>query len=156
MTNGSPAPDQVPSSGGLGRRALNIWLCLALFAPIGTAAQQGAESRPPGEQFVGTWSGTWKADDSSGGIELMLEKAKDGSVGGQVSTTGEPAYKAKIESVSFEGSKLTVKYTFPPDESIGVVLVGTLEGTTITGTWAGREKASGNELATGTWTATKK
>jgi hypothetical protein len=137
-------------------KALSIWLCLALLAPIGTIAQQGAESRPPGEQFVGKWSGTWKGDDSTGGIELMLEKAKDGSIGGQVSTTGEPAYKAKIESISFEGSQFTAKYTFPPDESIGVVLAGTLKGTTITGTWTGREKASGNEVGGGTWAATKK
>ena len=73
------------------RNALGLCICLALLATAGTAAQKEAEGTPPGEQLVGTWSGTW---DSA--------------------------------------------------------------GNTAKGTWAARVKASGEEMAAGTWTVTKK
>ena len=72
-----------------------------------------------------------------------------------MSVTGEPTYKATLESVSFEGPKMTARYKFPPDENIRVVLVTTFEGNTAKGTWAALE-AGGGELASGTWTVTKK
>jgi hypothetical protein len=139
------------------RKAFGVWLCLAFFAGIGHAAQKGAEGAAPGEQFVGTWSGTWdSASSGSGGFELTLEKAKDASISGSVSVTGEPTYKATLETVSFEGQKMTARYTFPPDESIGIVLTATFAGNNAKGTWAARVKASGEEMAAGTWTVTKK
>jgi len=138
------------------RRVFGIWMCLAVFA-AGAAAQKGAESTPPGEQFVGTWSGGWESTGgATGGFELVLEKAKDGSIAGRVSVTGEPTYKATLETVSFDGPKMTAKYSFPPDQSIGVVLETTFSGSGAKGTWAAREKSSGNEMAGGTWTVTKK
>ena len=73
-----------------------------------------------------------------------------------MSVTGEPTYKATLESASFEGPKMTAKYTIPIDESIGVVLVITFEGNSAKGTWAAREKASGTDVATGMLTVTKK
>ena len=95
------------------RKGFSVWLCLALFAAIASAAQKGAEGTPPGEEFVGTWSGGWEGAGGSGGFELVLEKAKDGSIGGRVSVTGEPTYKATLETVSFEGPKMTARYKFP-------------------------------------------
>jgi hypothetical protein len=139
------------------RKAFGLCICLALLAATGTAAQKGAESTPPGDQFVGTWAGTWdSAGSGSGGFELTLETAKDGSIGGKVSVTGEPTYKATLETVSFEGQKMTARYDFPPDESIGIVLTAAFAGDTAKGTWAARVKASGEEMAAGTWTVTKK
>ena len=138
------------------RKAFSLWLCLALFAAIGIAAQKSGEATAPGESFVGTWSGGWEGGGGTGGFELILEKAKDGSIGGRVSVTGEPTYKATLESASFEGPKMTAKYTIPIDESIGVVLVITFEGNSAKGTWAAREKASGTDVATGMLTVTKK
>jgi hypothetical protein len=133
------------------RKAFNLWFCLALFLATGYAAQQAAS----GEPFVGTWSGTWEGAGGTGGIEVIFEKAKDGSIGGRVSVTGEPTYKATFERVSLEGSKFTGNYTFPPDDSIGVVLAGTVDGNSVKGTWAAREKAGGGDVASGTWTATR-
>jgi hypothetical protein len=149
-------PRPAPSIGGLVRNAVGICLCLALFAAIGGAAQKRGEGAAPGEQYLGTWSGTWEGAGGAGGIELIFEKAKDGSIGARVSVTGEPTYKAAFESVSFEASKFTGKYSFPPDENIRVTFVGTLEGNTAKGTWSANEKAGGGEVAAGTWTTTKK
>ena len=138
------------------RNALSICICLALFGTLAAgAAQQGGEGKAPGEQFLGTWSGTWEGAGGTGGFELTLEKPKD-AVAGRVSVTGEPTYKATIKTLSFEGSKLIAKYDFPPDENIEVVLNAAFDGNTCKGTWAAREKASGSDLAVGTWTVTRK
>jgi hypothetical protein len=138
------------------RNVLRMVMCLSLFGAAAVAAQRGAEGTPPGEQFVGTWTGTWEGGGGTGGIELTLEKAKDGSIAGRVSVTGEPSYKTAIGKLSFEGSKMTAQYDFPADESIAVMSVTTFEGNTGKGTWAARVKASGEDVATGTWTMSRK
>ena len=119
------------------------------------AAAQRGDSAAPGEQFVGTWTGTWEGS-GSGGFELTLEKGADGVVAGRVSVTGEPTYKAVFKSLSFDGAKMTGKYDFPPDPSVDVTVDATFAGTKASGTWLVREKANGNEVASGTWTVTKK
>jgi hypothetical protein len=129
-------------------------LWLLIFGAVCSAAQKEAE-KSPGEQFLGTWSGSWDGA-GSGGFELTLEKGSDGAVGGKVSVTGEPTYKATFNSLSFEGNKMSAKYDFPPDEGGEVVLAASFDGKTATGTWVLREKAGGNEVASGTWTVTKK
>ena len=139
------------------RNALCLCLCLALFGTFAAgAAQQGGERTAPGEQFVGTWTGTWEGGGGTGGFELTLEKARDASVAGRVSVTGEPTYKATIKTLSFEGAKMTAKYDFPPDDTIEIALTATFDGSTCKGTWAAREKGSGADLASGTWTVTRK
>jgi hypothetical protein len=138
------------------RTAVSVVICLVVLGAAAIARQRGAEGSAPGEALLGTWSGTWEGGGGNGGFELTLEKTKDGSVGGRVSVTGEPAYKATLGTVSFDGAKMTAKYDFPPDENIAVVLETTFKGNTATGTWAAREKANGGELASGTWTVSRK
>jgi hypothetical protein len=133
-----------------------VWVWLLLFGVVCSAAQRGAEGKPAGEQFVGTWSGTWEASGSGGGFELTLEKGKDGAVVGGVSVTGEPTYKATFSALSFDGNKMTAKYDFPPAEGAEVTLTAVFDGARATGTWSLREKANGNEAASGGWTVTKK
>lgn len=124
------------------------------IAPAALGQGQGTTT---GEQFAGTWSGTWDSQDgsASGGFELTLEKGKDGVVGG-VSVTGEPTYKATFKSLSFDGTKMTARYDFPPDQRADVLLVASFEGNKATGTWSLREKSGDTEVAAGTWTVTKK
>jgi hypothetical protein len=121
-----------------------------------SAAQRGAEGPSAGEAFVGTWTGTWDAAGSGGGFELTLEKAKDGPVTGKVSVTGEPTYKATFTALSFDGKKMSAKYDFTPDPGGEVLLDASFDGNTAKGTWSLREKANGNEVATGGWTVTRK
>jgi hypothetical protein len=104
---------------------------------------------------AGVWTGTWEGGGGSGGFELTLEKTKDGPLGGRVSVTGEPTYTATLKTLSIADKKLSATYDFPPDESLEVVLAATIEGATAKGTWLARQK-SGGELASGTWTVTKK
>jgi hypothetical protein len=133
-----------------------VWICVFLFGAVCSAAQGGAGATVPGEQFVGTWTGTWDASGSpGGGFELTLEKGKEGALAGGVSVTGEPTYKATFTSVSFDGNKMNAKYDFPQADGIEIVLTAVIDGSRATGTWTAREKAGG-EVATGGWNVTKK
>jgi hypothetical protein len=132
-------------------------ICLALVV-LGVAGadarQRDAGAGSPGELF-GTWTGTWDGA-GSGGFELTLEKGADGAATGRVSVTGEPTYKATLKTLSLDGGKLAATYDFPPDDAIEVVLTATFDGNTAKGTWTARQKAGGSEVATGTWTVSRK
>jgi hypothetical protein len=136
----------------------NWWICVLvmLCAATGLAAQRGAEGSAAGEKFIGMWSGTWSSEGSgTGGFELILEKGTDGAIAGRVSVTGEPTYKATFKELTFDGDKMKGRYDFPADENIEVVVGATFEAKSAKGTWAAREKASGNEVAAGTLTIAK-
>jgi hypothetical protein len=133
-----------------------VVMFVMVFAVMCSAAQRGADAATAGEEYVGTWSGTWDSGNSGGGFELTLEKAKDAAMTGKVAVTGEPTYNAVLKTLSFDGKKMTAKYDFPPDESGEVILTMTFEGSKVTGTWALRAKGTSNDVATGGLTLTKK
>jgi len=133
-----------------------VLLWVFIFGAMCSAAQRGADGAAAGEALLGTWTGSWDAAGSAGGFELILEKGKDGVIGGRVSVTGEPTYKATFKSLSFDGKKMSAKYDFPPDQGGEVLLDASFDGNTAKGTWSLREKANGNEVATGGWTVTRK
>jgi len=126
-------------------------LVIGAFAVASPGAFQGKST---GEQFVGTWSGTWDGA-GTGGFELTLEKPKEGPVTGKVTVTGEPTYKADFRTLAFDGDTMKAAYDFPPDPAAEVLLTATFEGKTAKGTWVARVKATGMEIATGTWTVSK-
>jgi hypothetical protein len=132
-----------------------VCLWVFLLGVMGSAAQR-TDAPPPGEKFVGTWTGTWEGAGSSGGFELTLEKDTSNAIAGRVSVTGEPTYKATLAEVSFDGAKMTARYDFPPDPNGEVRLTATFDGDSAKGTWSAREKASGNEVASGGWNVTRK
>lgn len=136
------------------RRKCCVWLWVIVLGALCSAAQRG-DVPPPGEQFIGSWSGTWDGA-GTGGFELRLAKEKDNAIVGNVSVSGEPAYGARLMELSFDGQKMSAKYDFPPDPGGEVRLVTTFDGNKATGTWALHEKATGNQVAAGTWTVTKK
>jgi hypothetical protein len=130
-----------------------LWLFLS---GVLCSASQGSQGTPAWEQFIGTWAGTWDTAGSGGGFEVTLAKGTSGALSGGVSVTGEPTYKAAFTTVTFDGNKMTAKYDFPAAEGAEVVLAGVFDGNRATGTWSLREKASGNEAATGGWNVTRK
>jgi hypothetical protein len=141
-------------NGGRMRKSWAVYILLIMFAVV-TSAQRGTDGALNGEQFVGAWSGSWDAGTSSGGFELTLEKGKDGVLGGRVSVTGEPTYKAVLKTLSFDGNRMTAKYDFPLDESAEVTLAASFEGNKADGTWALQAKGTNNAPLTGTWTVTR-
>jgi hypothetical protein len=136
-------------------KSLVLILAVVVGVVASVAAQGPAQGSSAGDKYVGFWSGTWEGG-GTGGFELTLEKTKDGALGGGVSVTGEPTYKATLKTVSFDGAKMTATYDFTPDASIEIVLVAAFDASSAKGTWTARQKANGSELAAGTWTVAKK
>ena len=93
---------------------------------------------------------------SSGGFELILEKGKDDKLGGRVSVTGEPTYKAVLKTLAFDGKKMTATYDFPPDDRLEIALATTFDSTTAKGTWSARARDGSGEVASGNWTVSRK
>jgi hypothetical protein len=137
-------------------RKPSIVLLVVIVAAVYSAAQHVSAQSAAAEAQLGVWSGTWDGAGSGGGFELTFERQKDGPITGKVTVTGEPAYNAVLKTLSFEGKKMSAKYDFTPDESAEVILAGSFEGTSATGTWSLREKSTGNEVASGNWKVTKK
>ena len=132
---------------------VGIWL--VVVGTLCSAAQRGGDSQAGGEQFVGTWAGTWDGA-GTGGFELTLEKAEGGALAARVSVTGEPAYKAIIKTVTFEGTTMKGKYDFPPDERAEVVLSVTFDAKTAKGTWGLQAKGTSDQVASGAVSLTRK
>jgi hypothetical protein len=137
------------------RRRICISVAVLLIGAVSAAAQQRGNDGASSGDLSGVWSGTWEGGGGAGGFELTLEKGKDGALGGRVSVTGEPTYKATLKTLTIEGKTLSATYDFPPDDSLEVVLAATIDGGTAKGTWSARQK-SGGELASGTWTVDRK
>jgi hypothetical protein len=137
------------------RARWGIGLVVVVLAATFFRTHGGAQGSSTGEQFVGVWSGTWEGA-GAGAIELTLEKAKDGVVTGKVSVTGEPTYQATFKELTFDGSKMTAKYDFPPEPAAEVLLAATFEPSSAKGTWSVREKGSSTDAASGTWSVAKK
>ena len=131
--------------------------CICLYVLILGVVCAGAQQREgaASDDLLGFWTGSWEGG-GSGGFDLTLEKGKDGAPAGRVSVTGEPTYQATLKTVSLDGGKMKATYDFPPEPSVEITLTATFEGRTAKGTWAAREKGSGGEVASGTWTVTKK
>jgi hypothetical protein len=131
--------------------------CAGFFVAVWVAMASTPSSGQPsssGEQFLGVWSGTWEGA-GSGGFEVTLEKATDGTIAGRVSVTGEPTYKATFRALSFDGPKMTAIYDFPPEPAAEVVLGATFEAGSAKGTWSLRQKGDTADVASGTWSVVK-
>ena len=134
------------------------WLLVFVFlgvSGVGSAARQSTN----GEQYAGTYSGTWDGS-GTGNFELTLEKDKDKESGvkGRVTVTTDGGnYSADFKTLSFDDKKMNAKYDFPldPSASSEVVLAATVEGSIVKGTWTLRPKGQETEVAKGTWTVTK-
>ena len=134
------------------------WLLVFVFLGVCSGARGEVRQSTNGEQYAGTYSGTWDGS-GSGNFELTLEKSKDGGVTGKVAVTTDGGnYTAPFKALSFEDNKMNAKYDFPldPSASSEVVLMATVEGSIVKGTWSLRPKGQESEVAKGTWTVTRK
>jgi hypothetical protein len=135
-----------------------FWL---LLASLWLGAQIAPAVAADGDQYLGTWSGTWRGDDSSGHFQLTLERGSEGKVTGSIAVSqdggGGSDYTAKLKSAGFTGDKFAAAYE-PPDGQSEINLKGTFSPNGADGDWSLGAKAqpANPAVATGTWKIAKK
>jgi hypothetical protein len=108
------------------------------------------------DQFLGAWSGSWEGAGSGGRFELTLTKTRD-TLGGKVDVgqdTGD--YTSTFTTASFEGGTFKARYEYPPEPQAEIVLEGTFDADSATGTWTMVQKGGSESFAAGSWTVKKK
>jgi hypothetical protein len=131
-----------------------IVLVASLWIGIGLHAADAVD----GQQYVGSWGGTWEGAGSSGRFDMTFAIGADGKLGGGVSVgTDQGDYTAKFSKLSFDGSKMTATYDYPLDAQGEVSVTGNFDAKAATGTWGlGAKGQTGQSFADGTWKIAKK
>jgi hypothetical protein len=130
----------------------------ALLATLWFGLQIHAAAAVEGQQYVGSWTGTWEGG-GSGRFDMTLELGSDGKMTGGVSVgTDQGDYTAKFSKAVFTGNKLSATYDYPLDAQGEVTIAGTFDGKTGTGTWGlgAKGQSEAQALASGTWKTAKK
>jgi hypothetical protein len=105
--------------------------------------------------LLGQWSGDWEGGGAGGSFNITLTQSGD-AIGGKVDVgqdTGD--YSSNFTTASLEGGKFKAKYDFPPEPQAEIVLEGTFEGASGSGTWTMVQKGGSDAFAAGTWTVKK-
>jgi hypothetical protein len=133
-----------------------VCVLIFLLGAIVSATASARSQSSRGQEYAGTWSGTWDGS-GSGEFELTLEQTKDGAIGGKIAVTTDGGnYNADLKSVAFDGNRMTAAYDFPLDPSAEVAVSATFDQKTAKGTWMLRPKGQSTEIASGTFSVTRK
>lgn len=134
---------------------------LLLLASICFAAPITPARAADGDQYLGTWSGTWAgADGSSGHFQLNLERGGDGKITGSIAVSqdggGGSDYTAKLKNAAFVSDQFTAAYE-PPDGQSEIHLKGTFGSTGGDGEWSlgAKDQPSNPAGPSGTWKLAK-
>jgi hypothetical protein len=134
---------------------------LLLLTSICLGAHIGPAQAADGDQYLGTWSGSWAgADNSSGHFQLNLERGGDGKLTGSIAVTqdgGGSDYTAKLKQAALAGDKFTAAYE-PPDGQSEINMKGTFGAKGGDGEWSlgAKDQPSSPAVASGTWKITKR
>jgi hypothetical protein len=135
---------------------LGFWL---LLASVMLGASVAPVLAADGDQYLGSWAGTWAGQDgSSGHFQLTLQRGADGKLGGSiaVSQEGGADYTAPLKNTAFAGDKFTAAYE-PPDGQSEINMKGTFGAKGGDGDWAlgAKNQPANPPLAAGTWKIAK-
>ena len=138
----------------LHRIAVAAVLMLAIFW---TAGQFGVAVAADGDQYIGTWKGTWEGAGAGGRFDLTFTKGSDGKLAASVSVGSDMGdYNAKFSTLTLTGDKLAGAYDYPPDPQGEVTITGSFEPKDAIGTWSlGAKGKPGGQAIAGTWKVTK-
>src|ERR1700685_121358 len=83
-----------------------------VLAIIFAAGQFGVAAAAEGDQYVGTWKGTWEGAGAGGRFDLTFTRGSDGKLAASVSVgTDMGDYNAKFSTVTVTGDKLAGRMT---------------------------------------------
>ncbi len=123
---------------------MRLLICFALAVALFAAGPAGT--------YKGTYSGSAGA---SGDISVTLKQADEGWKSDVTFSFGGGDIKTKVTSVSVEGSKVKIVYTFDLDgNELESTIKGELKGTTLAGDYHTKSTEDGSAIDEGTWTAT--
>jgi hypothetical protein len=128
-------------------------VALMMLAGIWAAVQFGVAAAADGDQYVGTWKGTWEGGGAGGRFDLTFSRGTDGKLAASVSVGSDMGdYAANFRTLTLIGNKLAGAYDFPPDPQSEVMLNGSFDPKTATGTWSlGPKGQPGGQAIAGSW-----
>jgi hypothetical protein len=132
-------------------------VALTLLVGVGAGLHVGSAAAADGEQYVGTWKGTWEGAGAGGRFDLTFARGSDGKLAASVSVgTDMGDYNAKFRTVSISADKLAGAYDYPPDPQGEVTITGSFDPKTAIGTWSlGAKGQPGGQAIAGTWKVSK-
>jgi hypothetical protein len=128
-----------------------------MFACMWAALPFGLAAAVEGDQYVGTWKGTWEGAGAGGRFDLTIARGSDGKLAASVSVgTDMGDYNAKFSKTTLIGEKLAGAYDYPPDPQGEVIITGSFDPKNATGTWSlGAKGQPGGQAIAGTWKVSK-
>jgi hypothetical protein len=138
-------------------RSASIAVIFAFILAVMSGGGQGVATAADGDQYIGTWKGTWEGAGAGGRFDLTLAKGSDGKLVASVSVGMDSGdYKAQFSKVALTGDKLAGAYDYPPDPQGEVIITGSFEPKDAVGTWSlGAKGQPGGQAIAGTWKVTK-
>jgi hypothetical protein len=129
-----------------------FWL---LLGSIWLGMQIAPAIAADGDAYIGSWAGTWSGDNTTGQLQLTLERSSDGKVTGSIAVQqdgGGSDYTAKLKNVGFSGDKFTAAYE-PPDGASEITLKGMFSAQGANGDWSlgAKDQPANPPVATGVW-----
>jgi len=128
------------------------------FAGIWAGAHFNAAAAADGDQYVGTWKGSWEGGGASGRFDMTFSRGGDGALSATVAVgTDMGDYNARFSKLTFVAEKFTGAYDYPPDVQGEVIIAGAFDPRNAAGTWAlgAKGQPGGQAMAAGTWKVSK-
>jgi hypothetical protein len=124
-----------------------------LVASIWAGVHVDVAAAADGDQYVGTWKGSWEGGGGSGRFDMTFARGSDGQLTASVSVgTDMGDYNATFSKLAFVSEKFTGAYDYPPDVQGEVIIAGSFDPKNATGTWSLGAKGQGAQsMAAGTW-----
>ena len=138
-------------------RLQKVAVVALMLAGMWAALQLGVAAAAEGDQYVGTWKGTWEGAGAGGRFDLTFARGGDGQLAASVSVgTDMGDYNAKFSKMTLTGDKLAGAYDYPPDPQGEVIITGSFDPKNATGTWSlGAKGQPGGQAIAGTWKVSK-
>jgi len=139
------------------RAARIAGVALVVLAAAWAAIPLRSAAAADGDQYIGTWKGTWEGAGGSGRFDMTLARGSDGKLAATVSVgTDMGDYNAAFSTVTMTGGKLAGAYDYPPDPQGEVTIVGSFDPKNAAGTWSlGPKGQPGGQSIAGTWKIAK-